>query len=231
MPVASYTKRLSATDTGEASTHQSGILIPVADGKRLFPDLVSHGSGWFDCEDQDGRSYRLRFYHRAKPSESRITHTAKLASRYLLRAGDVFTISAPEKKGKPYRITFKATGDADALSGEETFTFQPEGTVRKVSVNQYERSPKNRARAIKAHGVRCFGCRLEMAETYGEIAKGYIHIHHVKPIAKQPQDPNVDDLIPLCPNCHAIVHLEEPPLSIKRLKKLIHATKKAKKES
>ena len=225
MPVARFSKRLSATDTGEARTHQSGILIPVAAGERLFPDLVP-GGGWFGCEDQDGRAYRLRFFHRAKANESRITHTAKLISRYLIRAGDTFTIRAPKKAGNPYRIKFEATSDADNLRGEETFTFQPEGAVRKVAVNQYERSPKNRARAIKAHGVRCFGCRLELAETYGEIAKGYIHIHHVKPIADRPQEPpSVDDLIPLCPNCHAIVHLEKPPLSIKRLKELIQAAR------
>lgn len=229
MPVASYTKRLSATDTGEARTHQSGILLPVAAGARLFPHLVARGGGWFDCEDQDGRGYTLRFFHRAKASESRITHTASLISRYLLRAGDTFTISAPEADGKPYRIVLEATGGASTLDGEETFTFQPEGAVRRVAVNQYERSPKNRKRAIRAHGVRCFGCRIEMAETYGEIAKGFIHIHHVKPIAAQPQEPDVDDLIPLCPNCHAIVHLAKPPLSIKRLRELIQAAKQTRK--
>lgn len=62
-----------------------------------------------------------------------------------------------------------------------------------------------------------------MAETYGEIARGYIHIHHTKPLSavKRSRTPNLDDLVPLCPNCHAIIHLENPPLTVNKLKKLI----------
>lgn len=91
-----------------------------------------------------------------------------------------------------------------------------------IKVNRYERDPRNRAKAIRKHGVRCFGCCRKMVEIYGEIAKDFIHIHHVKPVsATGPTKPKIDDLIPLCPNCHAIVHLENPPLSISELKDLI----------
>ena len=38
--------------------------------------------------------------------------------------------------------------------------------------------------------------------------------------------PNLDDLVPLCPNCHTIVHLESPPLTINRLKEIIKEQKK-----
>ena len=63
---------------------------------------------------------------------------------------------------------------------------------------------------------------------YGEIARGYIHIHHTKPLADvaNPKVPDLDDLVPLCPNCHAIVHLENPPLTINRLKELISEQRK-----
>ena len=91
-----------------------------------------------------------------------------------------------------------------------------------IKVNRYERDSRNRKKAISKHGVRCFGCCREMAEIYGEIAKDFIHIHHVKPIsASGPTEPSIDDLVPLCPNCHAIVHLKNPPLSISKLKGLI----------
>ena len=95
--------------------------------------------------------------------------------------------------------------------------------MRSIRVNQHERNPRNRAKAIERHGVRCFGCDREMAQLYGAIAAGYIHIHHTKPIGQSigQTTPDINDLIPLCPNCHAIVHLEDPPLTIDRLKELI----------
>ena len=109
------------------------------------------------------------------------------------------------------------------------FEAREEGAVQRLPVNRYERDSKNRHAAIRHHGVRCFGCRMEMAEVYGEIARGYIHIHHVKPISEMQGDcPDINDLVPLCPNCHAIVHLENPPISINRLKELIQQQRRGK---
>ena len=64
-----------------------------------------------------------------------------------------------------------------------------------------------------------------MAELYGDIASGYIHIHHTRPIAQSAGQttPDINDLVPLSPQSHAIVHLEVPPLTINRLKELIAA--------
>lgn len=113
----------------------------------------------------------------------------------------------------------------------------PEGARRTVQVNRYERDSKNREKAIKTHGVRCVGCDIKMEEMYGKIARGFIEIHHVKPISTVPEGyrPDIDDLVPLCPNCHAVVHLEASrqksskklPLSIDKLKELIKKNRKS----
>ncbi len=223
MTIEPIIKVLSRTDTGESSTHQSGILISVADGERLFPpEMRVAGGSKFSCEDHTGRVWSFRFYHRAKRSESRITYTAQYIRRYLIRSGDTIMLNAPVQDGSPYKIEFRP-GSSSTFSGEENLEGFEEGLVRTARVNQYERDPRNRAAAIRKHGTRCFGCRLEMAETYGEIARGYIHIHHTKPLSavKRSRTPNLDDLVPLCPNCHAIIHLENPPLTVNKLKKLI----------
>lgn len=98
-----------------------------------------------------------------------------------------------------------------------------EGFKRSTKMSTYERNRKNREAAINEHGVRCFGCEKEMAEMYGTIADGYIHIHHTKPFSlyNAPRKPDLNELIPLCPNCHAVVHLEDPPVSVERLKTLL----------
>lgn len=111
----------------------------------------------------------------------------------------------------------------------------PEGAVRQRRVNWYERDPKNRKAAIKKHGMRCLGCDLKMEERYGKIAKGFIHVHHAKPLSTVPEDyqPDIDDLLPLCPNCHAVVHLGEQksrkkrPLTIKELQARIRKDQKS----
>ena len=98
----------------------------------------------------------------------------------------------------------------------------PEGAVLERRVNRYERDPKLREAAIRIHGVNCFGCGINMKETYG-LAKDFIHIHHVKPLStvRGGRVSSEKDLKPLCPNCHAVVHLKTPPISIAKLKRMI----------
>ncbi len=50
---------------------------------------------------------------------------------------------------------------------------------------------------------------MSFEEVYGEKAKDYIEVHHIVPISERGGDYMVNpikDLIPLCPNCHAMVH-------------------------
>ena len=113
-----------------------------------------------------------------------------------------------------------------AMPGEEPPVTYAEGHVAIVYVNRFERDPRNRRAAIEKHGDRCLGCNLSLQDRYGAIAEGFIHIHHTKPLAtlRESNIPDLDDLIPLCPNCHAVVHLQDPPLTIDQLRKRIDST-------
>jgi predicted HNH restriction endonuclease len=100
----------------------------------------------------------------------------------------------------------------------------PEGALTKVLVNKYERNPKNRAICISYYGSVCMGCGFSFGDYYGEFAKDYIHVHHLIPVSKLGGDYVINpikDLVPLCPNCHNAVHIENPPLSIAELKSRI----------
>jgi hypothetical protein len=68
----------------------------------------------------------------------------------------------------------------DGLNHEETY---PEGSKRHVLVNQCERNPPAREKRIKHHGPRCAVCDLSFAERYGKLGLGFIHVHHLKPLA------------------------------------------------
>lgn len=99
-----------------------------------------------------------------------------------------------------------------------------EGAVKHVTVNAYERNPQARRRCIEAHGVKCSACNLDFGTVYGALAMGFIHVHHTKPIAsigmRYEVDP-VEDLRPVCPNCHAVIHMSDPPRTIKEVKDLL----------
>src|SRR5262249_19154687 len=93
-----------------------------------------------------------------------------------------------------------------------------EGAVRQVLVNAYERNPRARAACIKHYGVACVICGFDFGAYYGEGFKGFIHVHHLKQISKVGKEYKVDPmkhLRPICPNCHAVVHLNGKTRSIR----------------
>jgi len=103
-----------------------------------------------------------------------------------------------------------------------------EGSVKKVFVNSYERNTQARKACLEHYGYNCQVCDLNFFDRYGEIGEGFIHVHHKVEIStigiKYSVDP-IKDLIPVCPNCHAMLHKEKPALSINELKKKLISTK------
>ena len=99
-----------------------------------------------------------------------------------------------------------------------------EGAVRQITVNSYERNSVARRKCIEHFGAQCVICKLDFGKTYGPLGDGYIHVHHLKPLSKINESYEVDpinDLRPVCPNCHAMIHRKNPPLSIERVKNLL----------
>lgn len=116
----------------------------------------------------------------------------------------------------------KAAADfssADELSDESQETL-PEGARKLVTVNAYERSAEARKRCLAKWKHHCAVCNFHFEQFYGSIGKDYIHVHHLKPLHSIGQEYQInpeDDLRPLCPNCHAMLHQTNPPLSIEEL--------------
>lgn len=96
-----------------------------------------------------------------------------------------------------------------------------EGQRTKVYVNRYERDRRARDKCVQFHGVNCAVCKINFGEFYGEIGEGYIHVHHITPVSALGDTCAVDpvtDLVPVCPNCHAMLHRTNPPLSVEDLR-------------
>ena len=103
-----------------------------------------------------------------------------------------------------------------------------EGAVTTVLVNRYERDPKARAACLDHWGVKCVTCGMDFAEQYGDLGSGFIHVHHLRPLGTLKSSYRLDpikDLVPVCPNCHAMIHRQTPPLTPKKLRaQLRHAS-------
>ena len=85
-----------------------------------------------------------------------------------------------------------------------------EGLKKQVLVNKYERNSMARKKCLEFHKPICAVCDMNFGEKYGEIGHDFIHIHHLIPINRNEgmrYKINFEkDLIPVCPNCHAMLH-------------------------
>jgi 5-methylcytosine-specific restriction protein A len=111
----------------------------------------------------------------------------------------------------------------DALDELPNSTYE-EGALARVLVNRYERDRTARAACIAYHGTTCLVCGFDFEERYGELGRDVIHVHHVREISTLGPGYRVDpriDLIPLCANCHAMVHRARPALQPDDLRRLL----------
>lgn len=141
--------------------------------------------------------------------------------------GEVLVKAVEEVAGACLAIVLSLLPLEEATDGS-TPLFEgglPEGARSRVEINRYERSPVNRAACIAIYGARCQVCGLEFGLRYGDIGNGYIEVHHRVPVSKMGAGYVVDprqDLVPLCSNCHSMVHRQDPPLDVDELKKRLN---------
>ncbi len=112
---------------------------------------------------------------------------------------------------------------ADALQSD---TFSESGERKNIARNLPERNTKARNACLKRRGHRCLICGFDAGEVYGEAFAGKIHVHHIVPIATKNEEYQIDpetDLMPVCPNCHMMLHtkVNGDYLSPEELKKVI----------
>lgn len=91
----------------------------------------------------------------------------------------------------------------------ENDDFYIEGAMESVFNNKYERNQKARIKCIEHYGAKCQICGFDFGKVYGEAFKGKIEVHHKVPLYEIKKEYVVDpinDLIPVCSNCHMILH-------------------------
>ncbi|MDB4298998.1 HNH endonuclease [Flavobacteriaceae bacterium] len=107
---------------------------------------------------------------------------------------------------------------------KETFR---EGKSKDITQTRYERNPEARKRCLKHYGFLCKVCEFNFEHHFGEVGQGFIHVHHINQISDIGKEYEVDpikDLIPVCPNCHAMIHSKRPAFTIEEIKEIRKTT-------
>lgn len=122
-------------------------------------------------------------------------------------------------KGQNIRWTLAACSD----SKEAEHEIYKEGIRYSISSTAIERNPAAREACIEYYGAKCDVCMFDFSKAFGELGAGYIHVHHRLELSSRVGEYSIDpveDLIPLCPNCHAMAHRRRPAVSLEELKEI-----------
>jgi predicted HNH restriction endonuclease len=101
---------------------------------------------------------------------------------------------------------------------KEVFTLYRNANARKKCLEYYFPDKKN---------YTCILCGFDFEKQYGSLGKDFIEVHHIESHTTKSKDKGnheinpMKDLIPVCSNCHSIIHKQRPAVSIKRMKKII----------
>lgn len=126
-------------------------------------------------------------------------------------------LSEKEKKGSKKKTPKESTPSQESpeedpkpvISEPEPYD-KLEGKKHEASVTKYERDHGNRKLCIAHYGYVCQVCGMNFENVYGELGKDYIEVHHLHPVSLGERKVNpIDDLIPLCSNCHSMIHRQE----------------------
>lgn len=153
-------------------------------------------------------------------------HEARFAKLDLIHEG---LVERPESVGRGiWKLVGGLSMDFGALANKATFGGRcVEGAARTLAVNSYERNSEARAAAIAKHGCRCSVCGFNFLKAFGPIGAGVIHVHHLVLLSQIGESYELDpsrDLIPICPNCHAITHRRDPPFTPDELREMLRTS-------
>lgn len=123
-----------------------------------------------------------------------------------------------------YILTYK---EYQSHNSEIKYHLHNESRPYVSTSTQITRSQQARHECIEIYGCYCNICGFDFEKTYGALGKDYIEVHHITPIGQlssaegyEGTDPK-KDLIPLCSNCHSMVHRKKTPFSPTEIRRLI----------
>ena len=193
-------------------------LLKLLDGKKYVSTITEYGTEYYleQIKNDFGNEGLLSALQAVKK------HSEYFAKRKEKGEGGIVY---PAKILKKYSHLLEQEIEyADELK-ESSKSKYIEGAKKEVIVNAYERDSAARAKCLEIHGYLCSVCNFDFLKEYGEIGRKYIHVHHITDLSTVGKEYEVDpknDLIPVCPNCHSMLHRDaKPARTVEELKSIM----------
>ena len=118
-------------------------------------------------------------------------------------------------------ISLPADSSDQQPDEEEEEKHRLEGRMTEAKVMRRQRNQQARQQCLEASGYKCYICGFNFEEAYGEIGKGFLEVHHIKPLATYDDEHPIpqSELCALCSNCHSMVHRKKEVLDVEELKR------------
>ena len=95
-----------------------------------------------------------------------------------------------------------------------------EGAAVEVTQTRHERNSEARTACLEHYGTSCVVCGWSALKHAGETFTGTIHVHHLDPLGDAVEERMVDpveDMRPVCANCHGCIHRRKPMYTIEEM--------------
>ena len=166
--------------------------------------------------------------------EELLMMSAKIRSDEDILAGPYGYISSKAIEAYIRFYAQKHNIDLDAISlPEDSSDQQPdedeeekqrlEGRMTEAKLLRRQRNRQARQQCLEASGYKCYICGFDFEKTYGEIGKGFLEVHHKRPISTYDEEHEIpqSELVPLCSNCHSMVHRRKEAMDVDELKNIV----------
>lgn len=102
-----------------------------------------------------------------------------------------------------------------------------EGRILESKVLSRQRNRVAREHCLADSGYKCYVCGFDFEKVYGEIGKGFLEVHHKRPISTYDEEHEIpqSELVALCSNCHSMVHHGKSLLDVDVLKEIYERNK------
>jgi hypothetical protein len=148
----------------------------------------------------------------AKDQDPKDQHTAFVLRRPV--------IHALTRLGLFQKRASQAAGTSTTDDLQELHLTALEGDCHRAEAMFRSRNRKLIAEKKRLSQGKCTVCEFDFNATYQGLKRDLLVAHHAKPIGKRTKATRtmLEDIDVLCPNCHAAVHPQDPPLSAGQLR-------------
>lgn len=99
-----------------------------------------------------------------------------------------------------------------------------EGQKKERVLELISRNPRLAIEAKEKWGLDCQICGFNFEKIYGPLGRDFIEVHHLRQLARQDGKGSkitVNDVRPVCSNCHSIIHRRKDMLSLRKVKRAL----------